>query len=154
MASLLSMLRIETPMMSGRKARAVSRARRTGSRAKQRSRKRTLLPAASSAEATHASPLGTTGYGWRSRLVLTGSTRGPSTFWISNLDVMTYRANWTGSGQQQGHQCPGRRTDGIDRIVVKSRDPACGARGRPAAVDATLGILCAYVAPPPRLERA
>src|SRR3954469_3412609 len=78
MASLLSILRIDTPMMSGRKARATSRERPTGSLAKQRSRNRTLCPAAWSADATHARPFGTTGYGWRSRLVLTNSTRAPS----------------------------------------------------------------------------
>ena len=75
--------------MSGAKSRAASRAAAIGSRAKQRSRKRTRWPAASRADATHARPLGTTGYGCRSRLVLTRSTRAPPPVPTSVLPFMT-----------------------------------------------------------------
>src|SRR5579872_7139733 len=76
MRSLLSMLRTETPMTSGWKERAAARAAAWGSEAKHRSATRTVYPAWSNADATHATPLGTTGIGCRSRLVLTRSTRG------------------------------------------------------------------------------
>ena len=75
--------------MSGLKLRAASRAAALGFLAKQRSRKRTLCPAASSADATHARPLGTTGYGCRSRFVLTRSTRAPPSLPTTVLPCMT-----------------------------------------------------------------
>src|SRR5690242_1323378 len=83
MRSLLSMLRTETPMTSGWKERAAARAAAWGSEAKQRSATRTVYPAWSNADATHATPLGTTGIGCRSRLVLTRSTRGREAGWTA-----------------------------------------------------------------------
>jgi hypothetical protein len=57
------MFRTDTPITFGEKSRAARNAVATGLREKHKSRNRTLCPAASSAEATHAMPFGTTGYG-------------------------------------------------------------------------------------------
>src|SRR5437762_11233384 len=89
MASLLSILRTETPITSGRKERAASRAVVTAFFAKQRSRNSTQWPAASRADATQAGPLGTTGYGCRSRFVLTRSTRAPAPFATNVRELFT-----------------------------------------------------------------
>src|SRR5437868_10510875 len=137
------MLRTETPMMSGRKSRATVSARAIGSRAKQRSRNRTLSLAASRAEATHARPFGTTGYGWRSRLVLTSSTRAPLFVSAPTLDVMISRDLSARSGQNQSYQRADGRADCVDRIVVQTRYSTSETRRRAAIVDETLRPLCA-----------
>src|SRR5664279_1695267 len=119
------MFRTESPMTSGLNDFAVSRAWACGSRAKQRSSTRTSWPAWSSAEATHATPLGTTGMGWRSRFALTSSTRGR---------VLTPLPLLKKPEHTHGDDRPDQCARGIDAVVVQ-----------PSQSPRTLGFCAAVV---------
>src|ERR1019366_3180161 len=145
------MLRMDTPIIAGRVALTALVTARTGSFSKQRSRNWTSCPASVSADATHASPFGTTGYGWRSRLALTRSTR--ELLCAVAITRGSNRSGPTRKKAKKSQKCAERRADGIHCVVIEPGQSARGSCCRTANVNWSFRCTVALIAPPFRLKR-